>query len=290
MRSLIVLAYSLILLSTVVIINCSSQSYQSLPEQPVEIPLHPYVGRLVTVEAVVASDTLRLILDTGGGETLIGPEVACALGCMPSGRHVGFRMSGEKVVFQYCSDVTLNIGGIPFKHETIAVWDIRKVLPEDLPPVDGILSLKTFHNQPFTLNLAAKSMIFESGRSLANRIEPMTRLNSRIATGPDGSALTVFLHGKIKKSGWFLLDSGNLDAVQVAPHLDHNTASDSTSSEVWESRFVLDHVQPVLTKFRTRNIIYDGALSEAFMRKWIFTFDLADNAVWAKPNEPLSSN
>jgi hypothetical protein len=249
---------------------------------PIEITLDPYVSRLVTVKAIVGADTLKLLFDTGGGETFICPDVAQRLNCNPSGRSIGFRMSGEKVISQYCHDVTLTIGGVSFNHDLIGVWDINSVLPKNLPRLDGILSLKTFYNQPFSLNLASKSLTLETKKSLIDRVRNMTPLRSRIATGPDGSELTLFLHGKIQEFGWFLLDSGNLDAVLVAPYLDFDKTSDSTDTvDIWKSNFIFSDLSSLSTRFRTKDIIYDGALSEEFMRDWIFTFDLSSNSVWA---------
>jgi len=273
------------ILITVKFISCSAiDSEQDIIKEPIEISLNPYVGRLVTANALAGDDTLKLLFDTGGGETYIVPDVASRLGCSPSGRSVGFRMSGEMVESQHCYDISLSIGGLSFNHERIGVWDINKILPEGLPRLDGILSLKTFLNQPFTLDLYSKRLILETKESLEDRTNTMTRLESRIANGPDGSELNIFLHGKIKDYGWFLLDSGNLDVVLVSPHLANKELNDSTaSSNIWESDLKLSILSSVFTKFRTKEIIYDGALSEEFMRKWIFTFDLSINAVWLSP-------
>lgn len=265
---------------------------QDIITEPVEISLDPYVSRLVTVNAVAGNDTLRLLFDTGGGKTFIGPDAAHRLGCMPSGRSVGFRMTGETVESQYCHDISLSIGGVSFHHETIGVWDINKVLPEDLPRLDGILSLKTFQDQPFTLDLSSKRLILETKESLEDRTNTMTRLESRIATGPDGSELDIFLRGKIGHSddGWFLFDSGNLDVVLVSQHLVNKKLIDSTaSSGIWESELKLRNLSSVSIKFRTKKIIYDGALSEKFIRKWVFTFDISNNGVWVSPVENASS-
>ena len=251
-------------------------------DKPVKIPLNPYIGRLVTVEAIVENDTIQLLLDTGGGESLIGPDIAEKINRHPTGRKIGFRMSGEQVVFQYCHDVSIVIGGITFHHDEIGVWDIKSVLPENVPPVDGILSLKTFRNQPFTLDLSSKSLILETPKSLANRIEKMYRLTSRIATGTDGSELDVFLRGRLKQNGWFLLDSGNLDAIVVSEEFVDKTSADSNKvSDINEAEINLEGLPSHLVKYRTKNIIYDGALSEEFMREYIFTFDLSSNTVWA---------
>lgn len=276
-----------ILISSIFIACSAIESDQIFIKDSIEISLNPYVGRLVTVNALAGDDTLKLLFDTGGGETYIIPDVANRLGCTPSGRSVGFRMSGEMVESQYCHDISLSIGGVPFQHETIGVWDINNVLPEGLPRLDGILSLKTFINQPFTIDLSSKRLILETKESLEDRTNKMTRLESRIATGPDGSELTIFLLGKVRDYGWFLLDSGNLDVVLVSQHLANKILLDTTN--IWESELQLRNLSSVSTRFRTKDIIYDGALSEEFMRKWIFTFDLSINAVWVSPVENSSS-
>ncbi|MEJ2543666.1 MAG: aspartyl protease family protein [Calditrichaceae bacterium] len=275
-------------LSTCIFLSCSViETDQNLINEPIKISLHPYVSRLVTVNAIAGEDTLKLLLDTGGGETFIGPEVAHRLGCKPSGRSIGFRMSGETIQSQYCRDISLSIGGVTFHHDMIGVWDINSILPEELPPLDGILSLKTFSKQPFTLDLSSNLLILETKESLKHRTKAMTRLESRIATGPDGSELSVFLHGKIGEyDGWFLLDSGNLDVVLVSQYFVKNELSDTTSSnKIWESEFKFKNLSSELTRFRAKDIIYDGALSEEFIKKWIFTFDLFKNAVWISPVE-----
>ncbi len=255
-------------------------------EYPVVIPLNAYVGRLVTMDVMIVDETLTFLFDTGGGKTFIVPETARRLGFTPSGRGVSFRMNGEIVESQYCQDISLFIAGIPFHYERMGVWDINSVLPDGLPHLDGILSLDTFKNQPFTLDLASKQLMIESQRTMENCKNDMTRLESRIATGLDGSELDVFLYGSIKEYGWFLFDSGNLDAIIVSPHLALETRSDAVdSSDPWQSTFAFQNLAPVSAEFRTKKIIYDGALSEAFLREWVFTFDLNQNSIWAMPTK-----
>ncbi len=267
--------------------SCSSCDFSNSDEErPVEIPLTPYIGRLVTVKAAIGNDELQLLLDTGGGESVIGPHIAEKINCIPNGRKIGFRMSGEQVVFQYCRDVPLVIGGVEFNHDEIGVWDIKSVLPENVPPVDGILSLKTFRHQPFTLDLSSKSLILETPKSLVDRVKNMNLLKSRIATGPDGSELDVFVYGRLKKDGWFLLDSGNLDAIMVSKEfLDNDSLNSNSTSDLNEAELKLAGLPFRPVRYRTGDIIYDGALSEEFMREYIFTFDLSSNAVWARKCE-----
>jgi predicted aspartyl protease len=263
---------------------CNTGNYpQEGTATPVDIVLSPYLGRLVTVNAVIDGDTVKLIFDTGGGETVISPEVANRIGCSPTGRSVGYRMNGDRVDVTLCRDVTVVIGDVSFEHEQLGVWDLQSLLPDEAPPIDGVLSLKTMAAQPFTLDLQRGRLTLETEASFDDRIQGMTRLGSRIATGTDGDELTVFVRGEVDSEAWFLLDSGNLDVVQAAPHL--GAAVSGTSSEPWKHDLALGGFPAIATSFRTRDIIYDAVLSEEFMRNWVFAFDLESNQVWATMNE-----
>jgi predicted aspartyl protease len=250
---------------------------------PVDIVLSPYLSRLVTVDAVINGDTVGLRFDTGGGETVISPEVADRIGCSPAGRSVGYRMNGDRIDVTLCRDVTVVIGGVSSEHEQLGVWDLQSLLPAEAPPIDGVLSLKTLAAQPFTLDLQRGQLTLETEASFDQRIQGMTRLQSRMATGTDGDELTVFVRGEVDSEGWFLLDSGNLDVVQAAPYL--SGAASGASSEPWQHDLALSGLPGIATSFRTRDIIYDGVLSEQFMRNLVFAFDLESNEVWAAVNE-----
>lgn len=258
----------------------STPGAPSHAEDAVVVPLRPYVGRLVTAPVVAGRDTLHLLLDTGGGETLITPEVARSLGCVPHGRSVGFRMTGERVEFARCNDVTLEIGGRGFPHREIGVWDIMAILPEGLPPLDGVLALDTFAEQPFTLDLQGRELILEGEGTLANRIEGMTRVEARVSTGPAGGDLTLFVRGVLDEPGWFLLDSGNLDEIQIAPHMIHRTGP--VPRVIEGVGFELQGLPPAEVSVQVAEIIYDGALAESFLREWIWTFDPGTGSLWAK--------
>jgi hypothetical protein len=240
------------------------------------VPLEPYAGRLVSLTATVGREKLKLLLDTGGGQTLIGPGVAAKLGCTPRGRGVALRMSGERFEFKYCDSVALEIGGRRFHRPEIAVWDVTAVLPSDLPAVDGVLALDTFTDQPFTLDLTGRTLTIESAETLKRRVARMRRVEARIASGLSGADLTVFVRGGLDESGWFLLDSGNLDVVQAAPHMIHGGGVDSH-----EASLRLSGLPPVAVSVRARDIVHDGVLSEAFLRGWVWTFRLATGDVWA---------
>ena len=65
-------------------------------------PFNRYFRELKTARVSAAGRALTMLLDTGGGATLITPAVAAQIGCSPFGRDVGHRMTGEAVEFQRC--------------------------------------------------------------------------------------------------------------------------------------------------------------------------------------------
>jgi len=263
-------------LAGVVYAVCPAQAQDDV----VELRLGPYVGRLVTLTAVVGGDTLPFLLDTGGGETLITPAVAERLRCTPSGRTVGFRMSGERVEFALCDDVTLTLAGHAFPHPDIAVFDIASLLPADWPPLGGVISLKTFADRAITLDLEKARLIIESQASVAKRVAPMTRVPSRVASGTDGRSLTVFLRMRAPTTGWYLLDSANLDVVRVRSHAISDARQAVGDGETSSGPVRFEGAEAVEAQWRVADIIYDGALSEAYLRQWVITLDLPNGTTW----------
>ena len=152
------------------------------------------------------------------------------------------------------------------------------VLPKGLPALDGVLALDAFAHQPFTLQLAARTLTLESARSLERRVATMTRVRARTATGLAGADLTVFVRGALDRAGWFLLDSGNLDLTCVAPHMVQRGVT--VPSQLESVALSLDGFPTRNVPVSVREIIYDGVLAEDFLRQWIWTFRLASGEVW----------
>lgn len=251
-------------------------------QKAITVRLSPYVGRLVTVPVVIEKKTLTFLLDTGGGQTLITPRVAAMLGCTPRGRSVGFRMNGDRVEFKHCESTRLEIGGRAILRPGVAVWDVMSVLPKDLPTLDGVLALDVFEGLPVTLDLAGATLTLESPASLARRLRGAKKVTARVATGLSGAERTVFLRGRLDERGWFLFDSANLDLVQAAPHM--LGAVGPLPREV-DATLKIDGLPPIISPLRVRELIHDGALSEAFLRAWVWTFDLARSEIRAAPSK-----
>lgn len=245
--------------------------------QPVVLALERYVGRLVTITGRINGDSLRLLFDTGGGATLIGPHVAASIECEPSGRHVGHRMSGERVEWPLCPQVPLDFMGHGVTAEDVGVWDLAALLPEGLPRLDGLVSLETFEDRPLTLRLSEATLTLETPASFEEQIRSMVAVPSRRATGNDGTSLTVHVFGQVEGVGaWLLMDSANLAETLLAPHV-------PTGPEPGNATITFADSVSVQGAVSTRDIIYDGALSEAFLRRMVVTIDPRDGRVWVAP-------
>ena len=252
--------------------------------ESVTLHLEPYVGRLVTLSPVLGQDTLRMLFDTGGGETIIIPSVAETVSCVPSGRSVGFRMSGEQVEWPMCPDLEFRFASEYVHDSRVGVWDLMAILPEGLPHLDGLMSLETFRDRLLTIDLTEKKIVLESEASFRARVSRMSRLQARIATGTDGGHLDLFVQGRLSDSEeelWFLVDSANLSDVVLGPHVDGSL----DSSEV---DIILADSLRVRAAASSADIIYDGALSEAFLRQIVLSVDLRTGQAWATRSSSAS--
>jgi len=254
-------------------------SLSSRAAKPITIPLHRYQGRLRTVRVMIGGGSHEFLFDTGGGLTLVSPAVAGRARCAPSGRSVGYRMSGERL------DTPLCTGTIPMAlgawHTAVAgagVLDVMKLLPAGWPPLSGVISLHTFAGRPITLDLAHDRLIVETPPSLAARVRGMTPLEGRLATGMDGAAVSLFVAARVDGGKlWLELDSGNLDMVLLAPHAARLLGVGNAPADV-TLRLAPSHV--LKAPARRRELIYDGVLSEGAIARDVYTMDLATGKLW----------
>lgn len=252
---------------------------------PTVLPLKPYVGRLATLEASLGGETLTLLFDAGAGVTALTPETARAAGCEPFGRLVGFRMSGARVEFQRCGAMTIEFGDFASRKETF-VFDLGAVLPKDLPPLSGIVSLASFAERPLTLDLAAGTITLETRKSLRQLTKDASEGEMRLIVGAGGDEMTVLVNVDAGAEGlWFLLDSANLDAVLV-PAASAATLgfAPAETGEAGELPLTLAGMPETSAKARVADIIYDGALNEETLRRYRITLDLPERRIWFREN------
>jgi len=247
----------------------------------ITIPLRKYQGQLRFIRLEAGGDSADFLFDTGGGWTLISPRLAERTRCNPSGRIVGYRMTGERLDVPVCgSPVSLGLGDWRADSIGVGEFDLMKLLPAGWPRLDGVLSLKSFSGRAVTLDLARDQLIVETPSSLVQRTRKMTELRSRLATGDDGSALVAFLAVRMRdRDLWFEFDSGNLDVVLIAPHV-AKLAGITRSEQPSPASFELAPGHAFTVGARERELIYDGVLNASLIATRIFTLDLASGRAW----------
>lgn len=251
--------------------NASSASPAS-KAMPRVIALHPYFRALRTVRAVRGADTLTLLLDTGGGATLIGPALAASVRCKPYGRQVGHRMSGEPVEFRTCDSISFALDGWAVRQAPVAVFDVSALLPPPLPKLDGVLSLDAFRGEVITIDWPRSRIVVHSaaevGQALAGNGLPV-----RLATGDNGATMNALVPVQGRRGPlWFLLDSGNILGTLVAPHVIGDSLlalrADSSVDLIVGTRAA--QRLPVTIK----SINLDGVLGTAYLLRGPVTLDL----------------
>lgn len=268
---------------------CVLAALASGPVSAQEIPLGDYLGILHTVEATVAGQRGTFLFDTGGGVSVVTVEFAERIGCTPWGNLSGFRLSGERLDGPRCDDVVFDLGnGVSLTSPAAGVFDLKAMLPPQ-GPVDGILSLDAFAEQPFTLDLAASRIVLETPDSLAARIDGAVEVPVHFARQAGGYSLTVLALAETEAGDlWLQLDSGGVPPLLLAPHAAAAMGAPETSQPA--ETFVLGlgagarrasvEVVPTVRP----NMIIDGNIGEPTMARMVLTFDLANQKLWVRPH------
>ena len=242
------------------------------PAADITIPLDPYFRELRTVRATLGRDTLTLLVDTGGGATLVTPAVARRFGCRPYGRDVGHRMTGDPVEFQRCDSVSLGLSGWSPVFVPVAVFDVNTLLPAELPRVDGVLALDGFRGQVLTLDWPARRLIVHAPHTSAAALES-DGVPVRVATGESGRMLTAFVEVAARRGTlWFLLDSGNLRGTLVDAHLRRDSLLLPGPDSLVELR--IGSRATIRVPAQAGSFILDGVLGTDYLQRGAVALDL----------------
>ena len=167
------------------------------------------------------------------------------------------------------------------------------LLPDGLPPLQGVFSLHTFQDHAITLDLASNQLVLETEQSLQDRVQDMQELRMHIERGVEGRGFNVYLEAKAQVGSIrLLLDSGNLAGFILAPHSieqlgldlrDTNLEPNGTSEDAThEVSLDIVGLGPVTTPIIIRDITHDGAISAEFMEKLVLTMDFRSSRVWGR--------
>jgi len=259
-------------LAAVIAASCGEHVPDGVPAADVALMLAPYFGELKTVKVTVGDDTLTMLFDTGGGATLVTPAVAHRMGCQPSGRDVGFRMTGEPVEFQRCDSVTLGSGDWSRLVEPLAVFDVNALLPPQLPRLDGVLALDAFRGEVVTIDWPGERVTVHA-HTTGDAALASNGLPIRPATGESGRMFTVLTRVNGRRGPlWFLIDSGNLRGVLVDSQVLADSALAVGPDSLVELR--IGPHPPVQLPAHQARLIMDGALGTDFLQRGPVTLDL----------------
>jgi hypothetical protein len=257
-------------------------------QEPVTaVPLGDLLGVLRTVEVRVGDQDATMILDTGGGVTVITPNLAGRIGCTPWGPLSGFRLSGERLTMTRCDGVAVGVGETALGRQNLGVFDLASLLPPEAPPIDGILSLDALAATPFTLELGAGRMTLETPESLAARTAGAVELPIRFHRQAGGASLTVMVRVPTESGDlWMQLDAGSDAPLLIPPSsatalgLDPAVPSQTTTLTLTG---VGGEGVSHPARARVRDMIIDGNIGIPVMKDWIMTFDLARGRLWVRP-------
>jgi len=241
------------------------------------LALDPYFRDLRTVRVSATGRPLTMLLDTGGGATLIAPDVARQIGCAPFGRDVGHRMTGETVEFQRCEALAVSSGAWQRRLEPVAVFDIGGLLPPELPKLDGVLALDAFDGEVVTLDWPARTLTVHS-RDDAPAALRRSGVPVRIATGDSGRFYSALLPVAASRGSlWFLLDSGNIRGTLVARRVVGDGRLEVGANG--EAALTIGRRPAVRLRTEAADLDIDGALGTAYLLLGPVTLDLRGRTV-----------
>ncbi|SDZ84450.1 retropepsin-like aspartic protease [Pedobacter hartonius] len=235
----------------------------------------------------------NFILDTGAGLTLITKTFSARVGKLhkQDGSYTAFRATGEKLTADLYDAQSLTLGSFAEQHPVLTVFDVN------FGSIDGLISLKSFMNQPLTIDYSNKKIIFETVKSMAVIQKTGHQIPLQLEESRDKS-LDIFAYFIVnnKLTLQFSIDSGAGNNVfrlnsRYIPALGIDTAS--AAKTIIPSEFdpkvktviYQDNVQSIVAKASPAahcenvkasfidGLIYDGIVSLNWIGKQI-TFDL----------------
>jgi hypothetical protein len=257
-----------------------------------------YVGQdWLRFEARVGDTSTRLMLDTGGGVTLLSKKLCEKVGCVPDGTFTGKRMSGQALTIPMARVESIVMAGHAVKNARVAVLDTASLLHPDLG-VDGIAGLDLFRDCPFTIDYGSHELVLEDESSLAVRRAAGEVVSVRVEN--DGPATVVFMPLQLEPNASPLqmeVDNGSRDLIlderfmmtlgiaKDAAGVKQVDGQDET--EHGYTRWFTSMPRPARVPGTLRvgvsagatvmfqKIIHDGLVGHAFLSGHVTTYDLA---------------
>lgn len=159
----------------------------------------------ILVKAKVNGIEGNFIFDTGAGLTLITKTFSDKVGKLhkQDGNYTAFRATGEKLTADLYDAQTVALGSIIEHYPVLTIFDVN------LGPIDGLISLMSFKEQPFTIDYTNKKIIFETDKSMSAIRKSGHQIPLQLEESRD-KALTIFAYFMVndKLTLQFSIDSG----------------------------------------------------------------------------------
>ncbi|MFT3824027.1 MAG: aspartyl protease family protein [Chitinophagaceae bacterium] len=191
------------LFSTLLIILYTSVLAQTSSKN--EIPFQLLPSGHILVKAKVEGVEGSFIFDTGGGITLFTKTFFSKLKdtLRRDGGYTGFRATGERLDIDLYQVKNIELGALKKAKEEVSYLDVN------LGGIDGIISLKLFETQPFTIDFNKKVLRLETAATVAAIGKTAKPIALQLEQSRDKS-LTIFAYFKINDALTlqFSMDSG----------------------------------------------------------------------------------
>jgi hypothetical protein len=247
----------------------------------------------IMVKAKVNGVEGNFIFDTGAGLTLITRTFSEKVGKLhkQDGSYTAFRATGEQLTADLYDAETVAIGDFVEHNPVLTVFDVN------LGPIDGLISLMSFKEQPFTIDYTNKKIVFETDKSMSAVRKSGHQISLQLEDSRD-KALTIFAYFVVndKLTLQFSIDSGagnnvyRINSSHIADlSIDTANASKITIPSEFnpkvKTRIYQADVKSIAVKgspaIRCRDVkasfidglIYDGIVSLNWIGKQV-TFDL----------------
>jgi hypothetical protein len=254
------------------------------------IALADFGGRLRAVRLSVNGQEGLFTIDTGGGISLVSPAFARRIGCVPWGAHTGFRLTGERLDMPRCERVAFRLpGGETLRPVSAGVADLKPLLWEGAPDVDGSIALDAFEGRAFTLDLGNGTLALETPQSLAARTSAAVEIPMRLVRQDAGHALGVVVPVETAKGDlWMTLDSGGGPPVLLRDKVAAEAGADPAAKGLQAFTLTLAGNARIAlpTRAIVRDMIMDGVIGMPVLVRWRLTFDLATNRLWLASSRP----
>ncbi|WP_259065104.1 aspartyl protease family protein [Mucilaginibacter sp. X4EP1] len=159
----------------------------------------------ILVTGTINGVTGKFIFDTGAGMTVISKQYADKINDLQKqdAGFTGLRETGEKLSVDLYKGKTLSLGSFTENNPIMGVLDV------DLGPCDGLVSIKSFGNQPFTIDFQQQKITFETPKTIA-RIEKTGRIIPLQLEILRDKTVDIFAYFKVnnKLTLQFIIDSG----------------------------------------------------------------------------------